>query len=370
MQKVENIGSLLQSYGLKKMLEEVGCEVRFIDIEPNEQEDRAVKETRHHFAGEFQSGDRRKKNLDRYFLNRLRNKLKLSLQDKEFEKFRAETLKIREGDNDEQYDLCVIGSDEVFNCMTTAGWGFTSQLFGNVRQSKRVITYAASCGATKFSELGDQAIAIITGAFRRVEGFSVRDSNTAQFVANLSDRPVSFHLDPVLVTDFSKEMEQAELPKGLPANYCVVYSYRNRFHKPEEIQKIRKFCAAHRMVPITIGAPQMWIRNFCVTSPFQALKVIQNAQFVVTDTFHGTIFSEKYCDRYAVMVRPSNANKLLDLIERIGLQEHVVNDLDDLEGVYNVEKDKARPVRRQKAAREESIRYLREIIWGDPRDHA
>jgi hypothetical protein len=211
---------------------------------------------------------------------------------------------------------------------------------------------------------------IIRRAFLRIEGFSVRDRNTVEFVSNLTDRCVEVNLDPVWVADFRKEIEKTKLPTGLPSRYCVVYSYRNRFHKEEEIQKIKKFCQAHNMVPIAIGAPQMWIRDFCVTSPFEALKVIQNAQFVVTDTFHGTIFSEKYCDRYAVMVRPSNANKLLDLIERIGLQEHVVNDLDDLEGVYNVEKDKARPVRRQKAAREESIRYLREIIWGDPRDHA
>ena len=32
MQRVQNFGSLLQSYSLKKMLEELGAEVHFIDI--------------------------------------------------------------------------------------------------------------------------------------------------------------------------------------------------------------------------------------------------------------------------------------------------------------------------------------------------
>ena len=32
MQKVNNMGSLLQSYGLKRILETVGCEVEYIDI--------------------------------------------------------------------------------------------------------------------------------------------------------------------------------------------------------------------------------------------------------------------------------------------------------------------------------------------------
>ena len=34
--------------------------------------------------------------------------------------------------------------------------GFTSQLFGNVPEAKRVITYAASCGTTKYEDLPDE----------------------------------------------------------------------------------------------------------------------------------------------------------------------------------------------------------------------
>ena len=366
MQRVPNLGSLLQSYSLKTMLEEQGCEVRFIDIEPNEQEDEAVQKDRHNFSAEFHSeGNANKRKLDRFLWNRIKNKLLLCRQDREFEKFRTNILNIKETDNEQTYDLCVIGSDEVFNCMTQASWGFTSQLFGNVRQSDRVITYAASCGATSFSDIGTEAAEIIRNAFQRIEGFSVRDKNTAEFVSKLTEQPVKFHLDPVWVADFTQEIEKAKLPSGLPSRYCVVYAYRNRFHREEDIQKIKDFCAAHQMEPIAIGAPQMWIRNFCVASPFEALKVIQNAQFVLTDTFHGTIFSEKYCERYAIVVRPSNSNKLLDLIERIGLQEHVVSNMDQLEQAYAAEKNKEESLKNQRLAREESIRFLSSHIQLD-----
>lgn len=358
MQKVQNTGSLLQSYALKKMLEELDCEVHFIDIESNKKDDEAVKVGRHNFTSEYKSGNNKKKKLDKYFLNRLRNKWNLRNQDRKFEEFRTEYLNIQKSDNDEEYDLCVIGSDEVFNCMTRASWGFTSQLFGNVRQSKRVITYAASCGATSFSEIDEEIASIIRIAFCRIESFSVRDKNTAEFVSKLSGRIPEINLDPVWVADFSNEIDKAKLPAGLPSRYCVVYSYRNRFNQEEEIEKINKFCEVHQMVPITIGAPQMWIRKFCVTSPFEALKVIQNAQFVLTDTFHGTIFAEKYCSRYAIVVRPSNANKLNDLIERVGLQGHMVEDMDQLEQVYQIEKNTEESLDKQKMHRETSIRYL------------
>ena len=44
MQKVPNFGSLLQSYSLKKMLECMGAEVHFIDIEKNREDDKVVGE--------------------------------------------------------------------------------------------------------------------------------------------------------------------------------------------------------------------------------------------------------------------------------------------------------------------------------------
>lgn len=39
MQKVPNMGSLLQSYSLKKILESMGHEVHFIDIEKRNSDD-------------------------------------------------------------------------------------------------------------------------------------------------------------------------------------------------------------------------------------------------------------------------------------------------------------------------------------------
>lgn len=34
MQRIYNYGSFLQAYGLKKMLEELGCAVEFVDYHP------------------------------------------------------------------------------------------------------------------------------------------------------------------------------------------------------------------------------------------------------------------------------------------------------------------------------------------------
>ena len=42
MQKIDNYGSLLQAYGLKKIIESMGCSVEFIDIEKIEEDYRLL----------------------------------------------------------------------------------------------------------------------------------------------------------------------------------------------------------------------------------------------------------------------------------------------------------------------------------------
>ena len=58
------------------------------------------------------------------------------------EQFRVDELNITsDGSHTEygKYDVCVIGADEVFNCMQDSPWRFTTQLYGNVPEAKKVI---------------------------------------------------------------------------------------------------------------------------------------------------------------------------------------------------------------------------------------
>lgn len=362
MQRVGNFGSLLQSYALKKLLEQCGHSVSFLDIERNDADDQmrqgkalssAVRE--HGFVHKL-------KKLDRYALNRLTIKKLAQKQDTGFEHFRRRMLGMEGNANNSRYDCCVIGSDEVFNCMSESPWGFTSQLFGNVKQARGVITYAASCGATTFEDLPEAVADRIRQAFENVSAFSVRDENTRQFVSRLTDTPAEEYFDPVVVGDFDQEIQNAALPQNLPERYCVVYSYYNRICRQEEIRAIRRFCREHRLKIIAVGAPQMWIRNYLVLEPFRMLKVFQHADFVITDTFHGTIFSAKYVKRFATVTRPSNENKLRDLIAKLGLEKHAVCSFEQLEEAYAVQNDTDRIRKLSEEERTRSMRYLSESI--------
>lgn len=344
MQDVQNMGSLLQSYALKEMLAQMDLEVSFLPIESRDKDNLLIQNWVEDFReeAEYIGGLSRLKKIDKYFFTRLKNSL---LRKKQFEIYDAFRRKYFASPSLSQvlnYDYCVIGSDEVFNCSNKTKWGFTSQLFGNIKEAKHIITYAASCGSTTPQKIPYEVAECIRKAMSNLDAVSVRDKNTKEFVKELTGKDACVHLDPVLVYDFQNEIDRSVSVEGLPQSYCVIYSYDNRIHEKSEIESIKDFCIEHNMTPISVGIPQFWIRNYIVADPFQCLKIFQNAKFVITDTFHGTIFSVKYCKKFATIVRGSNKNKLQDLIDRVQISKHQILQISclELERAFGVVHDK------------------------------
>lgn len=365
MQRVPNFGSLLQGYSLKKMLESQGHEVSFIDIRENAEEDKLVSEYRKNYSFEYhKKADKGifKGKIDKYFFNRIRGKIANKKQNRIMWNFQKQIINLNGTANNDHYDYCVIGSDEVFNALNPSDWGFTSQLFGNVTQADRVITYAASCGFTAYEELPKCVINIIKRSFHNISRFSVRDDNTWQFVNSISGIDSKIHYDPVVVGDFDEEASRQEIIRNLPPRYCVVYAYHNRINKSDEIKAIKRLCSEKKMEIVSVGSSQAWIGKHLVVNPFQIPQVFSKSQFVVTDTFHGTIFAAKYANKLAVIVRESNKNKLNDLIEKLELQKHKVESINQLEKIYeenhSLEIMHAIEIRE----REKAINYLNESI--------
>lgn len=361
MQQIDNMGSLLQSYALKTIIERLGNEVEFIDIKKRDEDYELLGNYKQEYNEEREKDGLIGKisKIDRYALNRIKIKRNNMKQTDCFDKFRSECLNIEK--KSQQYDLCVIGSDEVFNCLNSGAWGFTSQLFGNVPEANKVITYAASCGSTKYEELPEKVAEKIKKTFEDVAAFSVRDENTHKFVEKLTDKQINDNLDPVLMYNFDFEVEQITLPK-MPKHYCVVYSYYNRIHTAEEIDAIKGFCKRHELTPVAVGAPQFWIKDYIVCSPFQCLKIFKESDFVITDTFHGTIFASKYADKFAVLARASNKNKLLDLVRKIGMKDHLMSDFSELEEKYGLLKNKEKFNSTIEKEKQRTVQYLKNNI--------
>lgn len=330
MQRVINYGSFLQAFGLKSLLEEQGHTVQFVDIEPGEQREFPNRELDKIGYKGYTGLRRLIAVLDRYFIKRCIGQLYQKRLVKLLEEKHVQQLGMkREKVTRLPCDTLVIGSDEVFNCVQSAPWGVSYQLFGDYPDAEQVITYAASCGYAQVEHLPEDIRTRISGCFEKVRAISVRDDNTMRFVSALTDKPVQQHLDPVLAADFTKYRKPFHCKKP----YLLVYAYTNRINLPEEIGAIRAFAKKHGLKTASVGGYQCWCDYNFLVEPLQIFDVFAGAAYVVTDTFHGTVIAAKMNRPFATIIRASNNNKLGDLISRLHMEQRVVSDIGQLEQV-------------------------------------
>ena len=354
MQEVNNYGSVLQAYSLKKIIEGLGCNVEFLAIKCGENE-----------ILNFQCGIYNSETSDSSWLNkqwsRLLGKIEREKQKKIFSEFRNCTG-MNSLNGDEPVDVCVIGSDEVFNCLQKSKWGFSPQLFGDVRSAKKIITYAASCGSTKADNLSKELREAIKKAMSNLSAVSVRDHNTAEFVHAVSGKEFVYNLDPVAVGNFDDEIRDINVKSKLPSKYCIVYSYSERISDQKEIKAISEYCKSNGLKIIAPFGRQKWIPASKPLTPFELLKAFQNAECIVTDTFHGTLFGAKFGKRMAILIRNSNRNKLEDLTNRLQIQDHVLTDLSQLSIILEKKLNKKKIKEILGSERMRTLDYLKENL--------
>lgn len=320
MQRVVNFGSVLQAYCLRELIREVtGAQVSFVDIQdqPSLPSRQTVKKTADYDTpadyppGLLQRGKR-------WCIARLS-----AYNKKLIRRFMTGELGLEKPPANDGYDCVVVGSDEVFNHRK----GVCLQLHGQVEQGRKVITYAASCGSALASDIAPEDREQVGRAMEHFSAISVRDRGTQDYVAALVQKETQRHLDPVLVGNL-----QERTPKPVKLrNYLLVYAYGQRIRTAREIQAIRTFAKARGLKTVAMGGSQFWCDLYMPASPMALLDYFYHADYVLTDTFHGVIFSVINRKKFAAILRPTNANKLAGLLEDLGLQDRQLTDMDRLE---------------------------------------
>lgn len=334
MQRIKNYGSFLQAFALKKTLEELGGQVEFIDykIEPPKVNNN-IQEKKIGTLRRISMIPSKVFNKDYWRLRKLNANNDFNERYEEFLK----DLNIRSEYNYDtsKLDMLVIGSDEVFNCLqSNPDVGYSKDLFGYSSKAKRLISYAGSFGTTTLEKLGKyNCKEEIAQMLKRFDDISVRDENSGEIIKELVHREPNYNVDPVFLYDFSDCIKDVDVKLN---NYIVVYAYGGRITEEEQVE-IKKFAKKYNKKLVSIGTVQAFCDINIVLSPFELLAYIKNADFVITDTFHGSVFSIKYNKKFATIIRESNKQKLGDLLKRFDVYDRRVEKISDLENVINKE---------------------------------
>lgn len=322
MHRIINTGSFLQAYALRKMLEKNG-EVSFLDIENPSS-----------INGMYTPYSPYWKRKIKLFIWKIKKTEIDYFHSKRWDMFVYELFEelgfgLKYHTNSKGYNLVIVGSDEVFNCtQEDAYWFGDMTFFGDGIESDFLATYAASFGYTTLDRLEKfQLQTKVANGLNKMLEISVRDGNSKRIVENLTKKKTYFHLDPVLVYDYSELMPEKIKDK----NYILVYSYDNRLKEEKYISEIKKFAKSKKLKTISVNFYQEWCDKNIVIHPFKVLSYFRNAEYVITDTFHGAVMSIKFQKQFLAIVRSTNMEKLQGLLEFFGLEDRIWSESIDIE---------------------------------------
>lgn len=366
MQRIYNYGSSLQAYGLKRLIESIDPEtsVSFLDYRPGP----TLVPAKQHSSPAMRS------------LAKLReySQVEAPLADRlRFFKHKAgygrrylPMMGIAEGGlASAPLTTQIIGSDEVFNCVQdNTNVGYSRDLFGYPRRASTLASYAASFGNTTLEKVRsfgiEESLREDLAAF---DHLSVRDRNSAEMVHSLTGRTPGIHVDPVLAYPFMSAESRIPAGRQHEAPFLIVYGYSGRLSRDEN-SDLRRFADSCGADILSFGGVQECADRFIDCDPFQLLAYFRDCIGVVTDTFHGTIFSVINGKPFCTIVRPSaghgygNEEKLGYLLELLELTNRRLDRATSLADSLGTPLDCQRLDELLRKERSRSRDYLREVL--------
>ena len=358
MHRIKNYGSFLQAYALKKVIESLGNEVEFVDYHVEEP---IIKDG-------SKSKGLLSKGLDALKgKSRLSHKIQYIIHKRKFNMYFKDLGLTEEPNFNAKVDTLVIGSDEVFNVIqANKNVGYSLELFGKDSNANKVMTYAASFGNTTLDKIKNhQKEKEIAGLLKKIDKISVRDENSFNIVTKLTNKEPQVNLDPVLIYDY---MNSGLIPNiKITEKYMILYAYNGRI-TDEEAKYICHLAHMDGLKVYSIGGSQPYADRFIDCSPFEVLAYFKNAEYIITDTFHGSIFSIINEKPFATLVRKSEGNsygneeKLTYLLKKIGLKSQITYDVNSVKKIINNKIDYSEVDKKIENEKNKAIEYLKEGI--------
>ena len=253
----------------------------------------------------------------------------------------------------ENYDVYLTGSDQVWNPMIFPD-NLCVRLLNFASQDKIIASYAASISAKTITE---RDITKIREGLARFDYISVREESTKKIIGTIPGKEIHVHVDPCLLLKPEQWADIAEEPEV--KNYLLVYKLMSQ---PGMNDFIKRIADENNLKVISIGKLNGYNGEYIhipFTSPEKFLGYFQCASYIVTNSFHGVVFSIINKKRATFFLPAASYDRALNLIQKTGtdalLEQRYLSD-DEIERAY---KDVDSILDKE---RTDSIRYLSKVL--------
>lgn len=324
-----NYGVYLQAYAMQKKVEDFGYDAEIIHY---------AKRTESVSSSGKKSKIKRllmhpvktKKIIDNKIMKSGSNFTRRSVA---FSKFASKNFNLTRLCNDmddaekiaEKYDACVCGSDQIWNPVHTDCNPYYFLQF--VPPEKR-IAYAPSVAC---EEIPEKYLDDFRSYISSFSSISVRESSGAELVEKITGRKCENTVDPTLLYDrnFWNEFALSERLVKEPYIFCYFLG-GTEIHK-KAIERIEKETGKK----VVLSPFDSEINNLKKGEKIYAdiaefLTLVRDADFVLTDSFHGIAFSVNFRKSFAAVKRADidsgKHTRVNDFLSKIGLADRIVTE--------------------------------------------
>ncbi|MGL5435348.1 MAG: polysaccharide pyruvyl transferase family protein [Lachnospiraceae bacterium] len=251
------------------------------------------------------------------------------------------------------YDHLFVGSDQVWNkdiTKTDSDLFFLNFETGPAKKN----SYAASAGK---SNLNQEDLESIKMALQNYNKISVRESSLKDALGN---KQIDVVIDPTLLLTQNEWCEKLQLENN-PGEYILVY----------DLQRNQKLISAVNDLTKETGLPIVHFGYFnryegktksaATASPKEFLSLILNAKYVVSNSFHATVFSLIFEKQFVSILSKSRGVRQVDLLKSVGLEDHILEDQDILALLeQSIDYDQVRRI--VKKNREHSLSFIEKVV--------
>ena len=354
-----NYGAVLQTFALQKVLDKLDVDNDVVDYRADYIEwiykpfcMRDRKNIKDFFK--IVKGAPIKNKKRKQFFSFIKNNIRVSKK-----AYTKETLYKA---NDE-YDLFIAGSDQVFN-LDCSNYD-TNYLLDFVKDSNKKTSYAASFG---FDEMPKEDVKEYKRLLSGFKSISVREAQGVKIVKKAINRDALEVLDPTLLIsgeEWQKIVgEVAQNEKGYILIYALLPS-KTLIEFADKLQEKTGLEIVFVKDSLTKEGHNVLSKNVKYlkdVEPFEFVKLIANAEYVITNSFHGTAFSINFNKKFFTeLLAPETKvnSRLENILDMLNLRDRQLVSLENLT-LDEVDYEKVNKILEER--RINSIDYLKNIL--------
>lgn len=167
---------------------------------------------------------------------------------------------------------------------------------------------------------------------------SVREPNGKKWLEQLIGREVPIIADPTLLLSHEEWLQSFSIPQ---MDEKFIFNYAFFHNRPEANDAIQKISEKMGM-PVYVLDSKSWaayrldkygIKRYKMTGPIAFLTLMENAEWVLTQSFHGTLFSAMFHKNFwsyrAPSVNKPGDDRAIAILKQLGLADRyqVIDDL-------------------------------------------